>query len=1125
MSSKPTGAYKKVVEWFKDVADWVQENLGDPDLARAIREDLGLAAGADIPKAKKDEIAGFAAGLDPDKEAFAATVEEVADITRALIALGEDLKGDQASGWDVFYLIFRIMTVESVRVRSQFVYALGKLLLMVSEDPEALEEFDPALVVGLLRGEPPPPGSGEQMLQRLNALSWLLITAGERAAKALWDLDAREVYEAYYGWDPDPVSVTPVADQVSSRAVTMLIGPKGDGNPRLLLTVLGIPTEHRGPGVFLGFGGALSVERKRGDTMYKLSMGAAGAFDVAFGWGSSPLGFEFGGDPQGFAKLDVIRARNPDPAIRIGDPDGTRIDIERLVLGVELSPDRAAIRAGMEKAALIIDLAEGDGLLGSLPGGEIRVDFGLVMTADTDGGLRIEGGTQARAVLPVGSSLSGVFTVHHLEVALGPSRAGRDLSLEISGAFSLRLGPFTATVDRIGMQVDIGFEEGNLGVLDAGLGFKPPSGLGLALDVGAVKGGGYLFFDPARGEYAGALELTFGPVSVKAIGLLSTKVPLPDGGRGWALLLLLYFEFPPIQLGFGFTLVGVGGVIGMHHGVSVEALTTGMRDGALDDILFPKDPVVDAPRIINRLRATFPVTVRTVTFGPMLKLGWGTPAIVTVSIGFIVQLDNVLPPGDAPVQFNRFVLVGQVRVQMLPAETGAPPLLKLLVDVLGFYDSETARLGFAARLRDSKVAEITLSGMMVVQADFGADPSFVLAAGGFHPRFADIPGGTPAPIDRLAVGFAIGPVKVTIEGYFAVAAATVQAGARLRAQAKFGPLSIDGWLGFDAIFYFEPRFRFEVDVHAGVAIKFKGHSLASVDLKGTFSGPGLWRITGSVSFEILFWDVSKSFDESIGSAPTTPQFTVDVAALVRKAVGDRSNWTAQLPSSGRSMVTVGSISGVDGLLAHPLGKLQMTQRVAPLGLDLEKFGEARVGGQRRFDIEEVRIGSQVVAAPTHVTQPFTRAHFVEMSDEDRLTYPSFEPFSAGVAVGSDRFTVPSDQPRGDLDYETHYLRKDERSRRYNLELADIIGRVASLEVRLAAQSGAVARSENYQVAAMQPETRAEIDVREAPLAAASTHDLSEVMTLSDNALYATAAASQVIGTLKEVQLVEEFELL
>ena len=69
---------------------------------------------------------------------------------------------------------------------------------------------------------------------------------------------------------------------------------------------------------------------------------------------------------------------------------------------------------------------------------------------------------------------------------------------------------------------------GNLGPVDLALGFKPPNGVGLAIDAGVVKGGGYLFFDFDKGEYAGALELTIADfLSLKAIGLITTQ----DAGR------------------------------------------------------------------------------------------------------------------------------------------------------------------------------------------------------------------------------------------------------------------------------------------------------------------------------------------------------------------------------------------------------------------------------------------------------------------------------------------------------------------------------------------------------------------------------------------------------------------
>src|SRR5205814_4644429 len=95
--------------------------------------------------------------------------------------------------------------------------------------------------------------------------------------------------------------------------------------------------------------------------------------------------------------------------------------------------------------------------------------------------------------------------------------------------------------------------------------FKPPNGVGLAIDAGVVKGGGYLYFDFDKEEYAGALELMIsGWLRLTAVGLVTTR--MPDGSKGFSLLIIITAEFGTgIQLGMGFVLVGVGGLLGVNR--------------------------------------------------------------------------------------------------------------------------------------------------------------------------------------------------------------------------------------------------------------------------------------------------------------------------------------------------------------------------------------------------------------------------------------------------------------------------------------------------------------------------------------------------------------------------------
>ena len=85
------------------------------------------------------------------------------------------------------------------------------------------------------------------------------------------------------------------------------------------------------------------------------------------------------------------------------------------------------------------------------------------------------------------------------------------------------------------------------------------------------------------------MKVLFAPFAVTVIGVLDTI--LPDGSHGFSFLLIITFDFPPIQLGFGFTLNGVGGLGGVNRTMNTDALHAGFRAHTLNNVLFPPDPV------------------------------------------------------------------------------------------------------------------------------------------------------------------------------------------------------------------------------------------------------------------------------------------------------------------------------------------------------------------------------------------------------------------------------------------------------------------------------------------------------------------------------------------------------
>ena len=716
------------------------------------------------------------------------------------------------------------------------------------------------------------------------------------------------------------------------------------------------------------------------------------------------------------------------PLLLFGEPATTRLELTGAELGAALDVQgehlTLTVHAKVDGLALVIVPDDVDSFLGSMLGDhELPVTIPLSLSWSSRTGLDFATGAGFEVSA---SPRTEVLGVRMDRVGLSVrAEAGADrqaMLVRAAAALSGTLGPLSFSADGLGVQLAVTFADGNAGPFDVRLQPALPTGLGLSLDAGVVTGGGFVSFDPGRQEYAGTLELQLGRIGLKAIGLLTA------GPGDWSLLLLLYAQIPPAQLGFGFTLDGVGGLIGVQRGVDIPALAAGMKTGAFDDVLFPAGPVGHAVQIITALRSLFPARRGCLTIGPMVDVHWGKPLIITARLAILIQLDGALGAGNGPLTLSKIVVVGQLRVAVGPTEEDPDAtVLLLIIDVLGLWDLAEKRYGFLARLRDSSVAGIPLTGSLAVWGQYGEHPTFLLAAGGFNPRFRDIPSQLNGVLDRLGAAFSVGRFDLSLSGYFAVTPATIQAGLDLTATASIGPVGLHGDIGFDVLIYRRPRTYFIADFHIVAEVTYHGHSLAGVKVAGTIEGPGAWHVVGSVSFSILWWDISKSFDESWGTPPPLVTEQVDVRALLGAELAKQENWSAQLPAGSEAMVTLAPRHGDPTPRAHPLGRFVFAQQLVPFGLALEQFGDATVAGPDQFQIDSVTIGGRPIAgtapgsSPTPVREQFARAQFVRMSDEDRLTRPAFEELDAGVEFSSGGFEVSPHPVRSDLAYETRYL--------------------------------------------------------------------------------------------------------
>jgi hypothetical protein len=275
--------------------------------------------------------------------------------------------------------------------------------------------------------------------------------------------------------------------------------------------------------------------------------------------------------------------------------------------------------------------------------------------------------------------------------------------------------------------------------------------------------------DSEHGLYAGALQLVIADfLNVSAIGFIETK--LPDGSDGFSLLVIITADFGPgIQLGFGFTLLAVGGLLGLNRAMLFQPIMDGVRTNAIASVMFPQNVIANAPKIISDLQAFFPAQEGTFLVGPMAKLGWGEPTLVSLSLGIIVKI----PPGD-------IALLGVLNLA-LPIEELA--ILELQVNFAGALEFDKQRLYFFASLYDSHLLFITINGQMGVLVAYGDDANFVLTVGGFHPQFNPPPLPFPSP-QRIQQTSSTNPTRASIARDISPSPPTPCSSARMRATSS-----------------------------------------------------------------------------------------------------------------------------------------------------------------------------------------------------------------------------------------------------------------------------------------------------------------------------------------------------
>jgi hypothetical protein len=790
------------------------------------------------------------------------------------------------------------------------------------------------------------------------------------------------------------------------------LGPLSEDYARVARATLAVPVGSRDASATL----ALVLEPGEGGGPSAALLAIDGTVSTNFSLGSWSGTVTFSGQP-GLVRIDSAGHVTTDTGsfdasatvapselshpLRIGGSTGTSVEISTVNANAmaRFSPGHpAAIKVEVDLNGVRLRIAAGDAdsflqqvvgqLLEEVSG--LSLDLTLGWAWGHGVYLRTAAGDAAGRGLVVDRAVDlqvGPLHVSTIHAAVRPEPIDgvETLTVEVGVTAIAALGPFTVTASRFGIAASVAASgHGNLGPVDADLSFDPPSSLGIAIASPAVSGGGFLSFDDRSGTYAGAVELTLvGTVAVSGIGVVTTR--MPDGQPGFALLILITAEgFTPVQLGLGFTMTGIGGLIALNRTVDADAVRGGLKDGILDSVLFVKDPVKNADRVLTTLDKVFPVARDRLVVGPLAEISWGTPAIVHLRLALLL---------DLPMPIRAVVLAA---LSMTLPEPKAP-IVEIHVDAVGELDLSKGRLSLDASLHHSRILTFTLTGDMALRLDWGDQPGFLLSVGGFHPRFTPPPGLRPLKRLSLQLTSSDKPL-VRFEAYLAVTSNTLQMGARASVALEVGGFGIEGGGSFDTLIQWAP-FHLEADVAAWVRVLAGGQTILSLNLALSVSGPAPWHLTGTAEFHILFISVSVHVDLTLGASAsaTSPVDVVDVPAIIWERVAAIGSWQAVLPSDTApgAILQLGPVED-ERVVAHPMATVSVRQKVIPLGVPVSHVGAHVPRGGTATHQLTVTTPQGTVAAP--LSDLFAPAQFTDVPAEQKLSAPSFRSYTSGFQL-------------------------------------------------------------------------------------------------------------------------------
>jgi hypothetical protein len=579
----------------------------------------------------------------------------------------------------------------------------------------------------------------------------------------------------------------------------------------------------------------------------------------------------------------------------------------------------------------------------------------------------------------------GVLTLLERKIDAGykASGDGVDVTISVVGTLTINIGPAHIAVAGLGVDAVLHISGDPLHAdepFDVSLHPATPTGLAVSVDADVVSGGGFLQrIESANGEvtWRGGLQLRV----VDCFDIAAWGVIESGGGRHWSLLVFLAIRFDPaITLFANFRLVSVGGMVGLHRAMNVDALRDAAMgvQGNLDTLILPEHAEQRFLELLPAVEQFFPPAQDHYVFGLMAEIEWGVSKKVS----------------NARIRAALLLEIGDFKAGLYgTVELGFPTLtvdhiVRIRAGFEAVYDSQAKLARFTLTLTEATLFEtVHLTGGAALMIRWGEKDEFAFTLGGFHPHFRPyIPDGLREPPRLGAHWKPRSGLELNLESYFAITSTSVQTGfsGHLEAGTSWGGVRADA--SFDFIVMWEPSEYFELDLALRVTIFLFGCDLISAGLRGSLSGPSPWHLEGTVYWELCGVDLSKDVGPYEWGDNRDATSTVQQA---RQVLGDAfelpESWSMRRGTRLPVRLRPGSEDAID-----PRDQIEVRQSVLPLGTDIEVNDRNTLSDPGTWTLTPT---TATLAKLADLTDVFPMQRF-------RRTPPKETPFQSGLISGA-----------------------------------------------------------------------------------------------------------------------------